>query len=264
MAWDSTGQEGVYAWSRYFNYTSTAQNTLNSIIAYQPTLPHWGYNGNARRYWDNIYGGKLQRLERQIHHYGSGLNALPLVAAYREAGTDTYLLRAGIGGLSGALSNVDQDGFAAASFHAFPDTLAWDAYSGDYGPNFVGHALGTGTFVLNHPDFGWQAFGGTVVARTATGVTVDVRDSVRRRVYVASLKAMFTLDAGVFATVIVDGGSVQLTVLAKPPEVAFAAAAPQGRLVVEGSVTPTTSMKTDAGAFIVPFTSGTAVVSFVS
>lgn len=51
MAWDSTGQEGVYAWSKYFNDSTTAINTLNSILAYQPTVPHWGYNGNARRYW---------------------------------------------------------------------------------------------------------------------------------------------------------------------------------------------------------------------
>lgn len=51
MAWDSTGQEGVFAWATYFNDTTTALNTLNSILAYQPTVPHWGYNGNARRYW---------------------------------------------------------------------------------------------------------------------------------------------------------------------------------------------------------------------
>lgn len=51
MAWDSTGQEGVYAWAKYFNDSTTAQNVINSIIAYQPTIPHWGYNGNARRYW---------------------------------------------------------------------------------------------------------------------------------------------------------------------------------------------------------------------
>ena len=60
MAWDSTGQEGVYAWSVYFNDSTTALNALNSILAYQPTVPHWGYNGNARRYWDNIYGGKVR------------------------------------------------------------------------------------------------------------------------------------------------------------------------------------------------------------
>ena len=61
MAWDSTGQEGVYAWSVYFGDSTTATNTLNSILAYQPTVPHWGYNGNARRYWDNIYGGKVSQ-----------------------------------------------------------------------------------------------------------------------------------------------------------------------------------------------------------
>ncbi|KAG6820154.1 hypothetical protein H0H93_004736 [Arthromyces matolae] len=153
MAWDSTGQEGVYAWATYFNDTTTATNALNSILAYQPLIAHWGYNGNARRYWDNIYGGKLQRIERQIHHYGSGLNALPLITAFEASPTDYYLLRVGYGGLSGPLSNIDQGGFASASFHSFADTLAWDAYSGDYGPNFSGHSMGIGTFIVNHPDF---------------------------------------------------------------------------------------------------------------
>ena len=72
MAWDSTGQEEVYAWCKRFGYEDKAQVSLNSILAYDPTLPHWGYNGNARRYWDFIYGGKLQRIERQIHHFVSG------------------------------------------------------------------------------------------------------------------------------------------------------------------------------------------------
>jgi hypothetical protein len=48
VAWDSTGEEGVYAWSAYFNDTKTATNSLNAILAYQPTVAHWGYNGNAR------------------------------------------------------------------------------------------------------------------------------------------------------------------------------------------------------------------------
>lgn len=129
-AWDSTGEEGVYLWARYFNDTSLALNTINAILAYQPTVPHWGYNGNARRYWDNIYGGKLQRLERQIHHYGSALNALPLIKEYERNPTDWYLLRVAYGGLTGALSNIDEEGFASASFHSFADTLKWDGYSG--------------------------------------------------------------------------------------------------------------------------------------
>ena len=51
--------------------------------------------------------------------------------------TDLYLLRVGFGGISGTLTNVDQGGFAAAAFHSFPETLAWDAYSGDYGQSHL-------------------------------------------------------------------------------------------------------------------------------
>ena len=59
MAWDSTGQEEVYAWCKYFGFNDKAEVSLDSILGYMPTLPHWGYNGNARRYWDFLYGGKL-------------------------------------------------------------------------------------------------------------------------------------------------------------------------------------------------------------
>jgi hypothetical protein len=129
MAWDSTGQEEVYAWCKYFGYDDKAEVSLNSIIGYMPTVPHWGYNGNARRYWDFIYGGKLRRIERQLHHYGSGLNAIPVLAQYREHPDDDYLLRVGFGGTMGALSNIDQEGFASVAFHSFPSTLKWDGYS---------------------------------------------------------------------------------------------------------------------------------------
>lgn len=76
MAWDSTGQAEVYAWMRYFGYGPQADVTREVILGYDPSIPHWGYNGNARRYWDFLYGGKYPRLERQIHHYGSTLNAV--------------------------------------------------------------------------------------------------------------------------------------------------------------------------------------------
>ena len=68
---------------------------------------------------DNVYGGKLQRIERQIHHYGSGLNAIPLISQFRATPNDYYLLRVGFGGLSGPLSNVHESGFAAVAFHSF-------------------------------------------------------------------------------------------------------------------------------------------------
>ncbi|TBU43179.1 hypothetical protein BD309DRAFT_961291 [Dichomitus squalens] len=268
MAWDSTGQEGVYGWATYFNDTITAINSLNSILAYQPTVPHWGYNGNARRYWDNIYGGKLQRVERQIHHYGSGLNAIPLITQFRSTPDDYYLLRVGFGGLSGPLSNIDQGGFASASFHSFEDTLKWDGYSGDYGPNFVGHSLEIGTYIVNHPNFGWQAFGGNVVATTPT-VKVQTRDSLRRRVFVAPLGAWLSLDAGAFEEVEYDpeGNTVTLTILPSSSGITVAAAAPNARLVVQntadngiGVLTPSTDLSRDAGAWVVLFKNGVASV----
>ncbi|HEY7087268.1 MAG TPA: DUF5695 domain-containing protein, partial [Tepidisphaeraceae bacterium] len=103
MAWDSTGQEEVYAWTTYFNYNDKAVVSLDSILGYMPTVPHWGYNGNARRYWDFFYGAAPGgTTERQIHHYGSGINAIPALAQFRQHPDDLYLLRIGYGGTMGA------------------------------------------------------------------------------------------------------------------------------------------------------------------
>lgn len=200
MAWDSTGQEEVYAWCKRFGYEEQAQVTLHSILAYDPTVPHWGYNGSARRYWDFLYGGKLPRIERQLHHYGSGLNAITLLTEFRQHPDDLYLLRVGYGGMMGALSNIDREGFASAAFHSFPSTLKWDSYSGDYGPNFFGHAFNTGTYVVATRDYGWQAFGGDLERRRGW-VVIRPRDSFRQRVYLAPAGLFLTLDAGTFDTV---------------------------------------------------------------
>lgn len=203
MAWDSTGQEEVYAWCKYFGYTDKALVSLNSIIGYMPAMPHWGYNGNARRYWDFLYGGKIRRIERQLHHYGSGLNAIPVLAHYREHPDDEYLLRVGYGGAMGALSNIDQEGFASVAFHSFPATLKWDPYSGDYGPNFFGHAFNTATYVIKDSEFGWQSFGGNLSV-SGEWVNVQPLDSFRRRVYVATLGLWLTLDAGTFERIAIN------------------------------------------------------------
>lgn len=136
MPWDSTGQEEVYLWSKYFGFDEKAQVTLNAILAYMPTVPHWGYNGSARRYWDFVYGGKLSRIERQLHHYGSALNSIPVLTEYREHPDDFYLLRVGHAGMMGALANVTQEGFGPAAFHSYPSTLEIDGITGDYGSGF--------------------------------------------------------------------------------------------------------------------------------
>jgi hypothetical protein len=210
MPWDSTGQEEVYAWTKYFGYQDKADVTLNAVLGYDPTVPHWGYNGSARRYWDFIFAAKDSRLERQLHHYGSGLNAIPLLSEYRDHPGDLYLLRVGYGGTMGALTDIDQEGFASAAFHGFPDMLKHDPYSGDYGPIFFGYAWNTATYVVHSPDFGWVSFGGNL-QQDAHAVTVTPLDAYRSRVYLAPLGLWLTLDAGMFDRVeILKDGSVRI------------------------------------------------------
>jgi hypothetical protein len=203
MPWDSTGQEEVYAWTKYFGDEEKADITLNAIQGYDPAIPHWGYNGSARRYWDFIFAAKYRRLERQLHHYGSGLNAIPLLSEYREHPEDFYLLRVGYAGTMGVLTDIDHDGFLSPAFHSFPDMLRTDPVSGDNGPNFFGHAWNTATYVVNHPEFGWLAFGGNVKKEGST-VHVIPLDSSRQRVYLNSLGLWLTLDAGSFEQIDVD------------------------------------------------------------
>ncbi|HEU4769659.1 MAG TPA: DUF5695 domain-containing protein [Pyrinomonadaceae bacterium] len=255
MAWDSTGQEEVYAWCKYFGFDDKALVSLNSIIGYMPTVPHWGYNGNARRYWDFLYGGKIRRIERQLHHYGSGLNAIPVLSHYREHPDDLYLLRIGYGGTMGALTNIDQEGFASVAFHSFPNTLKWDPYSGDYGPNFYGHALNTATYIVNHPEFGWLSFGGTL-RRSGPWIRVQPRDSFRMRVYVASLGLWLTLDSGKFEEVAVNTSTGLVRISLSPAD----AHTTHARLRIEqpakvpgvGNYLPHTSLAQERGAYVVP------------
>ncbi|MGA9978282.1 MAG: DUF5695 domain-containing protein [Candidatus Sulfotelmatobacter sp.] len=255
MPWDSTGQEEVYAWTKYFGYEDKAEVTLNAILGYDPAIPHWGYNGSARRYWDFIFAAKDRRLERQLHHYGSGLNAIPVLAEYREHPEDFHLLRVGYGGTMGALTDIDQDGFASAAFHGFPDMLKPDPYSGDYGPNFFGHAWNTATYLVNHPVFGWIAFGGNVKTQGKV-VTVTPRDSFRARVYIASLGLWLTLDAGEFESVEVNhetgvvrvglAGATETT-----PEALLRIEQP-ARISGVGNYRPATSLQSLRGASVVP------------
>jgi hypothetical protein len=255
MAWDSTGQEEVYAWCKYFGHDDKAEVSLNAILGYMPTVPHWGYNGNARRYWDFLYGAKLSRIERQLHHYGSGLNAIPVLSAYRDHPDDFYLLRVGYGGVLGPLTNIDQEGFASAAFHSFPSTLKWDAYSGDYGPNFFGHAMNTGTYIVNHPEFGWQAFGGNV---TTAGAWVKVRtlDSLRKRVYIAPKGLWLTLDAGRFEAVELDTktGAVRIGLAPAIPNerVAILRIEQPAKGSKSSGYRPVTALRYERGAFVVP------------
>lgn len=216
MAWDSTGQPEVYAWLTYFGDNKKADVTRDAILAYDPTLPSWGYNGNARRYWDFLYGGKVARIERQVHHYGSALNAVPLFTAYRKAPEDFYMLRVAYGGMMGALTNIDRDGFGSAAFHSDPDMMRFDAYSGDYGMGYFGHALASQTDILQHPRFGWLAFGGALHTTGPDTVDVVPHDSARTRIFLAPEHLWLTLDSGHFSEIQYDRAHGKITLSFEP------------------------------------------------
>ena len=259
MPWDSTGQEEVYGWSRYFGFDDKALVTLNAILGYMPTVPHWGYNGSARRYWDFQYAGKLRRVERQLHHYGSGLNAIPVLSEFRDHPDDTYLLRVGYGGVMGAIANITRDGFGPCGFHAYPSTLRIDGYSGDYGPGFFGHAVNTGTYLIHDPEFGWLAFGGNVnVEEGATAATDRVRvrplDAARSRVFLAPLGLWLTLDAGTFEEVELRDGEIRLMLSPATPHTPVARLRVEQTTEVEGgrSFSPEEAFRMERGAQLVP------------
>ena len=217
MPWDSTGQEEVYLWSEYFGYDDKAQVTINAILGYMPTIPSWGYNGSARRYWDFLYGGKLSGIERQLHHYGSGLNAIPVLSEYRNKPSDLYLLRVGYGGLMGSISNITEDGFGPAAFHSFPSTMKIDGLSGDYGPNFFGYAVNSATYITHDKDLGWLAFGGNLTQKQNL-INVEITSGAKSRVYIAPLKLWLTLYAGSFKSVSFDPVTGKVDVQLEPAD----------------------------------------------
>lgn len=195
MPWDSTGQEEVFMWSDYFGFNQKAEVTLNAILAYMPTMPHWAYNGNARRYWDFLYGGKLSRIERQIHHYGSALNSIPVLKAYQNNPDDLYLLRIGYGGRLGGIANITQDGFAPAAFHSFPSSLGIDYLSGDYGSGFFGYAVNSAAYLANSDKFGWLAFGGNIT-NLGKEIKMTLTTASKNQVFIAQEQLLISLDAG--------------------------------------------------------------------
>ncbi len=250
MPWDSTGQPEVYAWMRYFGNAPKAELTREVILGYDPTVPSWGYNGNARRYWDFMYAGKTAQLERQLHHYGSANNALPLLDSFRRDPSDIHLLRVAYGGMMGTLTNIDQEGFGSAAFHSNPDLMRFDAYNGDYGSAFYGYAYGIGSYLARHPVFGNLGFGGTTQERGSI-VSFTPRDGFRTRVFLAEAGLWLTLDGGKFARVDYDRSNGNLSVMLDPAD-PFTSKA---HLRIESAVAsyqPRTTLSKERGRYVIP------------
>ena len=157
------------------------------------------------------YGGRLQRIERQIHHYASALNAQVLLSAFRDDPSDLYLLRVGYGGIIAPLSNIHEDGCPSAAFHSYPETLRWDGYTGDYGPGFLGMVLNSGTYVSETDEVGLVAHGG-ILSTDGGSVAVQPREPVKKRAFIGPLGVLISIDAGIIEEFSYDTGSQAISV----------------------------------------------------
>ena len=202
MPWDSTGQEEVYSWSKYFGNDAKARVTLDAIAAYLPTVPNWAYNGAGRRYFDEaVNQTRWPDIVRLTNHYGSSLNAIPVLEAFRRNPSDLHLLRTGYAGMQQLIANIDDEGFASGNFDADPAILAFDPFSSDYGVGFYGYAHNAGTYIVRHPIFGWLALGGEMRTLAHDEIEVMPRDGFRQRVFIAPLQLWIILDAGTIQSV---------------------------------------------------------------
>ncbi|KAL6747570.1 hypothetical protein V8C86DRAFT_2906417 [Haematococcus lacustris] len=221
MAWDNTGHEEIYSWLQTLNDTQGMEATVQAVLAYQSTQPHWAVAGSARRWWDFwINGASNIGNERVFHHYAAPLNAIPLAQHFLRHPARLYLLRVASAGTGGSLSNIHPHGGASMGLHGDPSSLQLDAYSADFGIGFYGHCMEAGATLACDNVVGWMCFNcdlGQVSTTAALKIhppltsTVQVdsvfgachrlaqadvvpRDAWRRRLFLAPLALLFTVD----------------------------------------------------------------------
>ena len=183
MPWDSTGQEEVYTWCDYFDDQELASKTVGAILAYTPSIPHWGYNGAARRYFDSYVYGKRVKITREFGHYGSSLNAIPIINDYKYHNSDDfYNLKVGYAASTSILNSIDQEGFGSMAFLTDPEYMEFEPYTSDFGQAFYGYAHDAGEYVFENKGK-WTAFGGTV-EQDADKVNLQPNDAFRHRLFI--------------------------------------------------------------------------------
>jgi len=214
---DTTGQEEVYVWLTYFNYTASAAQTLECVLGYmRKFFPNWAWNGGARSMGDLGNNGKWfinRGVERVLMHYRAGLNMIPLIEAYRANPDDLLLLEISMGSLVGQLTNIDDSGATSMGFHSYPFVLEHDPHSGDYGLGFFGHTLEASSFAILHPDYSWQCYLCDIINSTSTSIHWAPRDSYRVRTYVERLGLYLVAQTGNFQELSLDlaGSNLQIT-----------------------------------------------------
>jgi hypothetical protein len=232
------------------------------------------YHGSARRFWDFGVNGNPPQcigIERVLHHYGSGLNAIPILHGFEMTPDNIYLLEVGIGSISGVLTNIQSaNGSSSMGFHADPSLLQHDGYTADYGMAFFGHSQLSSSYLVQHPDIGLVAYLGDLVQIENDWGLVP-RDSYSRRVYLEPIGTAFELDSGSFSFVSINmaTSTIQVNLVANSnlfttfklriARKAMCSIRPGCNLKITSPSSPSMSK----GAYIIPFQNNgtTAIVS---
>lgn len=197
MPWDSTGQEEVYTWCDYFDDQDKASKTVNAILAYTPLIPHWGYNGDSRRYFDSFVYGKREKITREFGHYGSSLNAIPIIDNYKyHDSNDLFKLKVGYAASTSILSSIDQKGFGSMAFLTDPEFMEFEPYTSDFGQAFYGYAHDAGQYVYENSDKEWLSFGGEINSDDHK-LTLYPTDAFKHRLFIHTKNMDFEINSEV-------------------------------------------------------------------
>ena len=103
----------------------------------------------------SVINGKTQwGNERELHHYGATLNAIPVLDSFKAFPRREHLLRLGGCALLGHLTNIHPSGAASMAWHGDPGLLRRDGYSGDYGIGLYGYWRSAGAYLACVPHHG--------------------------------------------------------------------------------------------------------------
>lgn len=194
---------------------------MNQVLAFTPLVNNWGWHGSAYGVGDFGNNGFVRGNERELHHYRSGLNAIPSMEQFLKDPSDLYLLRLAAGSLGGVLTNIDADGAPSMAFHSDPEHMFFDVASGDHGLAYYGHSHITSSFFVVHPDFGPLCYYCDLASTesepassppsASSTFTVAPRDSYRKKVYVAPLGLQIISDAGTIESVVLTTAAMSVT-----------------------------------------------------
>lgn len=223
FAFDTTGQEEVVVWLRYFadsinKWDVAAKRTVDHILSFMRSSPTWAYHGGARSWGDLGNNGKWMVSSgtgfetRGNMHYRSGLNMIPLIEWYRANPDDLFLLEVSMGAQAGQMANIDEKGAPSMMLHMLPHVLDFDPHSGDFGLGFFGHTLEAGAYLVQDQELGDLCFLCNLIPSNDSRLVFEPRDSYRQRVYLEPLGLYIQADTGSFKSMALDlaAGSLQI------------------------------------------------------